>query len=135
MNTRGFSVIELLVVIAIIALLAAVALPAWQAQRDRAQRSDARAWLIRLSNDQQAFFVHAGHYAADLRGLGFANPVATTPGGHYELSVAATSPSGFTVRATRIAADREARRCAWYTLDQTQQRASGPKGIEECWWR
>ena len=135
MNPRGFSLIELLIVLAIVALLAAVALPAWQAQRDRAQRNDARAWLIRLSNDQQAHFVRAGHYAPDLRGLGFTTPVAATPGGHYQLSVVATSPTGFTVRASRIAADREARRCAWYTLDQTQQRASGPEGIEECWWR
>ena len=135
MTRRGFTLVELLLVIGIVALLAAVAVPGWQAQRDRAQRSDARAWLIRLSNDQQAYFVRHGVYATDLRGLGFDTATATTPGDNYRLSVAETTATGFTVRATRIAGDREASRCAWYTLDQSQRRASGPAAASECWWR
>ncbi|MEO0616907.1 MAG: type IV pilin protein [Pseudomonadota bacterium] len=135
MRHRGFTLVELLLVIGIVALLAAAAVPGWQAQRDRSQRSDARAWLIRLSNDQQAYFVRHGRYADDLRGLGFGSATATTPGGHYRLSVSSTTATGFTVRATRTASDREASRCAWYTLDQSQRRASGPAAVSECWWR
>ncbi|MEM1439928.1 MAG: type IV pilin protein [Pseudomonadota bacterium] len=135
MKRHGFTLIELLLVVGIIGLLAAVAVPGWQAQRDRSQRTDARAWLIRLGNDQQAYFVRHGQYATDLRGLGFDTATAATPGGHYRLSVSATTATGFTLRATRIASDREANRCAWYTLDESQRRSSGPAAVSECWWR
>ena len=132
---RGLSLIELLVVLAVVAIVAGIALPTWQSQRTRAERTDARAWLIRLGNDQQAHFVRTGRYANDLRALGFSAATASTPNGQYTLSVAATSATGFSLRAVRIPADREARRCAWFTLDATQSRASGPAGPQECWWR
>lgn len=131
----GLSLVELLVTLAVVAIVAGIALPAWQSQRTRAERTDARAWLIRLGNDQQAYFVRQGRYAADLRELGFTTATAPTPNGRYSLSVAATSATGFRLRAERIPADREARRCAWFALDQAQARASGPAGPEECWWR
>ncbi len=131
----GLSLVELLVTLAVVAIVAGLALPAWQSQRARAERTDARAWLIRLGNDQQAHFVRTGRYATDLRELGFAAAMAPTPNGRYTLSVAATTATGFSLRATRIPADREARRCAWFTLDQAQARASGPEAPEECWWR
>lgn len=134
-RTAGLSLIELLVALAVVAIVAGIALPAWQSQRARAERTDARAWLIRLNNDQQAHFVRTGHYATDLRALGFAEATSQTPNGRYTLSVATTSATGFSLRAARIPADREARRCAWFTLDQAQARASGPAGPEECWWR
>ena len=134
-RASGFNLIELLVALAVVALLAGIALPTWQSQRARAERTDARAWLIRLGNDQQAHFVRTGAYATDLRALGFATATLPTPNGRYTLSVASTSATGFTVRAERIPADREAGRCAWFALDQAQLRASGPAGPDECWWR
>ena len=134
-RAAGFSFVELLVALAVVAIVAGIALPAWQSQRARAERTDARAWLIRLVNDQQAYFVRTGRYAADLRELGFAAATAPTPNRRYTLSVSSTSPTGFTLRAVRIPADREARRCAWFELDETQSRRSGPAGPRECWWR
>jgi type IV pilus assembly protein PilE len=134
-DRSGFSLIELLVALAAVAIIAGIAVPAWQSQRARAERSDARAWLIRLGNDQQAHFVRTGRYATDLRELGFATATAPTPNGRYTLAVAATSATGFTMRATRIPADREARKCTWLALDQAQSRMSGPASPDECWWR
>ena len=135
MRSDGFSLVELLVALAVVALLAGIAVPTWQAQRLRAERTEARAWLLRLGNDQQAYFVRHGHYADDLLGLGFDTATAATPGGRYLLSVESTSATGYRMRAERVPADREAERCAWFALDQTQARASGPLPPAECWWR
>ena len=49
----GFTLIELLLVLAIVGIVTAIAWPSFAAARDRAQRSEARAWLMRLAADQQ----------------------------------------------------------------------------------
>ncbi len=129
----GFTLIEVLIVVAIVGVLTALAWPSFAAQRDRAQRSEARAWLLRLGADQQTFFIREGRYALDLAELGRSQPL--TPGGQYRLSVASSSNAGFVMRAERVARDKEAARCAWFTLDQTQLREAGPQGVVECWMR
>lgn len=134
-KASGFTLIELLLVLAIVGLVTAIAWPSFAAVRDRAQRSEARAWLMRLAADQQDVYIRRGRYATTIAELGISAAPALTPDGRYRLSVASSDALGFVMRAERVANDREAARCRWFTLDQAQSRDSGPRPIEECWMR
>lgn len=134
-GTRGgFTLVEILIVCAIISGLLIMAVPGYQRHMGRAERTDARAMLYRLGAAQERFFIQNGRYASTMAELGQATP-AVTGNGRYGLSVQRSDSDGYVLRATRLAADAEARRCQWFELDQTQARASSPGVVSECWMR
>lgn len=133
--TCGFSLLELLLVVALVGVLAAIALPSWRAYLARVERTDARASLLRMGAEQEQYFIRHGAYAGDTETLGMGPGIARSHDGHYRLSVVATTADSYRLRATRIADDREARRCATFELDQRQRRYSAPADVDECWMR
>ena len=73
---KGFTLIELLVVIAIIGILAAIAIPQFQAYRQRGFDSSAKSDLRNAATAEEAYFVTNTTYVT----CGASNP-SGTPGG------------------------------------------------------
>jgi prepilin-type N-terminal cleavage/methylation domain-containing protein len=80
---RGVTLIEILIVLVVVAVLAAIAVPRYQAMKDRALSASLRADLIALRSAQEGYFAEHRQYARSLAELEF-HP--TTPGAHIELT-------------------------------------------------
>jgi type IV pilus assembly protein PilE len=61
---RGITLIELMIVIVIVGILVGVALPAYQNQIIRGNRTAAQAVMLDIANRQQQFFLSDRNYAS-----------------------------------------------------------------------
>lgn len=133
----GITLIELLIVIAIAGTLAAIAIPVYRSYSERAQRTEAKTALLRLSERQERWYLSNNAYTADLEALGF-------PGGCSEHCVytldfpVEPDSSGFTARARPTpgggwnAVDQTGDSdCQWFTLSARGSRDAGPG--PRCW--
>jgi type IV pilus assembly protein PilE len=142
-RARGFSLLELLVAMALVALLTALALPAYAALVQRAQRNDARLALLAIQHAEELHYQDANAYTEMLSlpradgGLGLRE---RSDAGLYELTVS-TSGDGQhfmatarPVPGTRQAGDTE---CALLILDETGRRSATDAGNRDssaqCW--
>ena len=69
MKNKGFTLIELLVVIAIIGILASIAIPQFAEYRQRAFAAAARSDLRNVMTAQEARYIDADAYTADIAAL------------------------------------------------------------------
>jgi type IV pilus assembly protein PilE len=113
---RGFTLLEVMIVVAIVGLLAAIALPAYQNQVRKGNRSAAQQFMMDVATKEQQILMdmrsyvsvsdgNFGHKPSDSPpGVGLAQP--TTTAGMYQFAVAATNPNNapptFTITATAI---------------------------------
>jgi type IV pilus assembly protein PilA len=104
---RGFTMIEILVVLTIVAILAAVGLPAFMAQRSKAQDTDAKSAATVAAGTLEAYYQdhdsYTGATPAALEGiepsLKQARGLAVTPAADgYTLSVDSATGTAFTVK-------------------------------------
>jgi type IV pilus assembly protein PilE len=148
-GSGGFTLIELLIVVAIVAILATVAVGSYRQYVRRANRVDATSALLRLSAQQERFYLQHSRYATTPEEL--ADPpsaglgISGTQNGYYDLAVAA-GPDGAatgyiaTATASSGSAQRDDEDCRTFSIDQTGQRgaadASGAASAEitaRCW--
>jgi type IV pilus assembly protein PilE len=134
-DSRGVTLIELLAVALVLAVLLALAVPGYRGHAARAERTDARAMLLRIAADQEAYFIRTGTYARSLQLLGFGSARPTTGNGRYQLWVRTADVDHFIVRATYLPTDAESRLCGWFEIDEQLARHSSPAGPEVCWDR
>ena len=66
---QGFTLIELMIVVAIIGILAAIAIPQFQAYRQRGYDSAAKSLLKNLGTAQEAYFADWAKYTTVRAGL------------------------------------------------------------------
>jgi type IV pilus assembly protein PilE len=86
-RTRGFTLLEVMIVVVIVGVLAAIALPAYQSQVRRGNRSAAQQYLQDLANRQEQYRLDARAYATSASALGYAaTPPTVSP--NYTVSVA-----------------------------------------------
>lgn len=140
---RGVTLLELLVVVAIAGALALAAFPSYRQYALRAQRTDAKAALLKLQANQERFYLTHKRYAAtaELGALGFGDPPRSDKGA-YALSVPIVTPETYTAVATPVPGGafdmtRDAD-CTSFTI--TAQGARGATGAggpavaaERCW--
>lgn len=89
-GASGFTLIELMITAALIAILAAIALPAYQDYRLRANRAVGKHLLFDVVSRQEQFFTDNKQYATTLAQLGYTNvtPYFIDDQGTYEATAA-----------------------------------------------
>jgi type IV pilus assembly protein PilE len=114
-RTRGFTLIELMIVVVVVGILAGIALPAYQSQVRKSNRSAAQQFMQDVATKEQQIMMDRRSYGAVAATADFGNsPSATPPGvglaapstttGKYDFSVAVTTgpPPTFTITATAL---------------------------------
>jgi len=130
---RGFTLVDMAVVTAIVGVLASVAMPSYQAQIAKSQRTDAIAALTRIQVEQEQFRAHHGSYALALTSLKGASGTLS-PGGHYDIALISAHPGGFIARASPRDTSLREGGCADLTVTvYDAQAVFGPSA--RCWNR
>jgi type IV pilus assembly protein PilE len=134
--SRGFTLIEILIVVAIVGILAAVALPAYQDHIRKSKRAAAKAVVLYLANQQQAYLIDKRAYAPDLATLitSFANPPEIANDYDFATSAVNTaSPPTFTVTATPKSSTMLKDTCGTSASIPLQVTQSGVRTPSGCW--
>jgi len=95
----GFTLVELMCVVTMAGVLSSIAYPTYQGVVHKTRRSEAQVATLQAQMAQDRFRAdHASYGSLDEIGL-----PPTTPGGHYTLTIAAHSATGYEVRAAAVA--------------------------------
>lgn len=138
----GFSLTEVVTTLAIIAILAAIAIPSYQTQIRQGRRTDGQTALLNIAIAQERFRANCTRFADTLTGTRYCGDgesatsvlglPATSPDGHYALSLSGVGTSGFTASATALGDQSRDQSsgvsCATLTIDQDGHRSPLP-----CW--
>lgn len=127
---RGVTLLELMVVVVIIGILTAIGYPNYLEFTARAKRTEAKALLLEIANNQERFYLNANSYGT-LAQLGYADPLATNSGA-YAVTIPAADANNFTVIASYNLGGSEAARCTTFTIDGRGNKTS-TGSIGNCW--
>jgi type IV pilus assembly protein PilE len=134
-NMQGVTLMELMIVVVIIGILTAVAYPNYRDFVARAKRNEAKAALLRISTNQERFYLNNNTYTSDMTDLGFA--VAgdfKTETGSYNIDVANGADSNtYSATASYLLGGKESAACLTFTIDATGAKTSLP--YTDCWTR
>lgn len=130
---RGVTLMELMIVVVIIGILAAIAYPNYREFVARAKRTEARAALLKIANNQERYYLQNNIFTTDLTDLGFNADPYTTDSGTYSVSVTSADASNFAAQADYIPEDAETGKCNLFKIDGRGQKTSDPD--TDCWTR
>ncbi len=111
-RAAGFSLPELAFSLTIVGILSSIAYPAFSSTLASVRRSDALVALMGVQTQQERYRANHETYG-DLTQLGVAS---VSRSGHYELTLEAASPNGYSVRAAAIGAQRNDSVCRYLRL-------------------
>ncbi len=137
----GYTLIELMIVVAIVAILAAVALPSYRDYMRRANRGEAIAELMRLTQAQEKWRANKTSYGFlnATGGLESPDPVATYPITNYAITAPAAGISSTTYSITATATGDQLTgdsNCKTLSIDQDGIRSStnsADAASSGCW--
>lgn len=121
----GLTLIELLTVVALVGLLVRIALPGFEAQLQRARRSDALVTMLQLQGAQERWRSNGMRYGS----LADIGAPSVSAAGHYTLRVLSADEDGYEVLATASGAqarDAGCRHMALRMVGANPVYASGP---------
>jgi type IV pilus assembly protein PilE len=140
MLRRGITLLELLIALVVVSIIAALAVPAYQRQVMRINRTEATVALHALLAAQERFHLLHGTYASDVTsappvGLGLQ---AVSEGRHYTLSVALSADGQTyiaTAEPTRESGQASDAECLAFSIDHRGRRAVSGRGDTASCWR
>jgi type IV pilus assembly protein PilE len=145
-RSGGFTLVELMITVVILAIIVAIALPSYQAQTQKARRTDARNALLDIAGREERFLSVSNAYSqlpSDVGYGGGAWPQNVTPNSYYSVTVTVPAPGfpagtpSFLVSATPINVQASDTTCATFTVNQigqqTAQNAGGVDTSATCW--
>ena len=141
-RTRGFTLLEVMIVVVIVGVLAAIALPAYQSQVRKSNRSAAQQFMQdvalreqQIMMDQRGYVpvtdtAYFGNKPSDSNsGVGLAAPSSTT--GKYTFVVTrdnTTTPPSYTITATAVGSQDKDASLYKMSLDHLGQRKTYTSG-------
>lgn len=129
-TSKGFSLIELTIVMLIIGILASLAYSSYSNQITRSERTEGKIALLGLAAHMERYYAQNNTYVGATKA-----DTAKTAHGHYQLQIAKTSATTFTLKA--IPQARQAAndiQCGTLSLDQAGLRGqSGSGSLSDCW--
>lgn len=139
MSTRrgmtGVTLLELMAVVLVIGVLGMIAIPSYRQYMMRAQRTDAKAALLRLQANQERFYLANRTYTDDPTQLGFDGGL--TERGAYEITIDDADADGYTATATPTAGgdfDMSAdAQCTSFSLTADGVRTATGDEPDVCW--
>ncbi len=141
---QGLTLIELMIVAVIVAVLLTVALPSYQKQVQKTQRSLAKAELLEVMARQEQFFLDHRRYAAVLTELGYPtspysidadsnDQPATAPQRVYLIEIS-TQSNSFTLYAIPQLSQSGDILCGTLSLTSIGFRSvTGSGSLSDCW--
>jgi type IV pilus assembly protein PilE len=103
----GFSLLEMVFSLSVVGILSSIAYPAFSSTLAAARRSDALVALMTVQTAQERFRANHESYG-ELSELGLGS---TSAAGHYDLVLESASPTGYSVRAVAVGAQRSDTAC------------------------
>jgi type IV pilus assembly protein PilE len=104
---NGFTLIELMIVVAIVAVLTLIAYPSYQSFVVKANRSQAKSYLMDLAQKQQMYFNDSRSYATKGE-LGAAEPIKVSSNYLVTFDITtSTPPPKFTILAEPLAGSQQ----------------------------
>jgi len=122
---------ELMIVVVIVGILAAIAYPNYRDFAARAKRTEAKAILLEIAQNQERYYLQNSRYGS-LVELGYASPLDTDTGS-YRVTVNGPDASNFDAQANYLLGGTEADKCLTFNIDGRGAKSSTP--LVDCWTR
>ena len=130
---QGVTLLELMVVVVIVGILAAVAYPNYRDFAARAKRTEAKAILLEIAQNEERFYLQNSRYGT-LAELGYAGNTINTDTGSYSVTInPPPDASNFNAQASYLLGGTEAGKCLTFGIDGRGSKISGP--LADCWTR
>ncbi len=106
-NKSGFTLLEIIIVVIIVGVLASLALPRFFSTVEFSRAQEALAAIATVRGGMERYYVSKGntYVGGTTATIDTGDPIAGQPNAHFGITVAATTASSYTIRATRNALD------------------------------
>ncbi|MEM8560628.1 MAG: type IV pilin protein [Pseudomonadota bacterium] len=135
----GFTLIEVIIVVVVVGILMAIGLPAYESSMQKNRRSDAKAALMDVANQQEQFMLDQGTYTDDMTQLGYPADPYLSEEEYYTIDATActggTLTRCFLLTASPVASKAQAKdsRCTQFSLDSNGLKDALGSDRTNCW--
>ena len=147
MDTRrgmlGVTLLELMIVVVVIGILGMIAVPSYRQYVMRAQRTEAKSFLLQLQTNQERFYLNNRRYGTVTELQNATPPLlsanARSERGIYQVTIAlvGTGQTGYTATASPVSgadinmtADAQ---CASFSITAQGERSATGTNAANCW--